>query len=62
MSVHAMDVDGVGGLAGPVDGATVGVQTQVMRLLWVEVGWGHHCGRLDNSDQFKLELIYNYIC
>ncbi len=54
MAIYAMDVDGVGGLAGPVDGATVGVQTQVMRLLWVEVGWGHDCGRLDNSDDINL--------
>lgn len=48
VSIHPLDVDGVGSLTGPVNVATVGVQAQVMKLVvhWLDTAADYH-GRLE---------------
>lgn len=52
VAVHPLDVDGVGGLTGPVDVAAVGVQAQVMELVvrWLNTA-AHDHGRLETHSE-----------
>lgn len=58
VSVHPLDIDGVGCLTGPVNVAAVGVQAQVMKLVvhWLNSA-AHYHGLEENTARSAFHIL-----